>query len=229
MCGRYTLRTPLNVLAERFLFDLGGLPADFTFSPRQNVSPTQMIPAVRQPAAGSPRQLAQVRWGLIPSWSKDAKSAAKMINARSETLAEKPSFRTAFAKRRCLILADGYYEWLTEGKKKTPHLYRRRDERPFAFAGLWESWRVPAGDPLERLARPGHDGQLRLETGTIITTSANDLEPRIHDRMPVILPEEAYDLWLDPTITDTKQLTNLLQPFPAGELKVEAIESVPSP
>ena len=152
-----------------------------------------------------------------------------MINARSETLAEKPSFRTAFAKRRCLILADGYYEWLTEGKKKTPQLFRRQDERPFAFAGLWESWRVPAGDPLEKLARPGHDGYPRLETATIITTSANELSAPIHDRMPVILPEEVYDLWLDPTITDTKQLANLLQPYPSSKLKVEPLERVPTP
>jgi len=152
-----------------------------------------------------------------------------MINARSETLAEKPSFRTAFAKRRCLILADGYYEWLTEGKQKTPHVFRRQDERPFAFTGLWESWRVPEGDPLVRLARPASDGHPRLETATIITTSANELSAPIHDRMPVILPEAAYDLWLDPTITDTRQLTNLLQPFPSSELKVEPLECVPTP
>jgi putative SOS response-associated peptidase YedK len=151
-----------------------------------------------------------------------------MINARSETLAEKPSFRTPFAKRRCLILADGYYEWVTEGKKKIPHLFRRQDEQPFAFAGLWESWRVPVGDPLEQLARPGQDGQPRLETATIITTSANELSAHIHDRMPVILPADTHDLWLDPTITDTKQLTHLLQPFPSDELKVEPIEKVPT-
>ena len=229
MCGRYTLRTPLNMLAQQFLFELGDLPADFSLPPRQNIAPTQMIAAVRRPAEGSSRQLAWVRWGLIPSWSKDAKTAARMINARSETLAEKPSFRTAFARRRCLILADGYYEWLTEGKKKIPHRFSRQDDQPFAFAGLWESWRVPEGDPLERLARPGKDGHLRLETATIITTSANELSAHIHDRMPVILPASAHDLWLDPTIDDTKQLTHLLQPFPAGELKVEALESVPTP
>jgi putative SOS response-associated peptidase YedK len=228
MCGRYTLRTPLNVLAEQFLFDLSDLPADFTLVPRGNISPTQMIAAVRRPAEGSPRVLAWLRWGLIPSWSKDAKIAARLINARSETLAEKPSFRTPFAKRRCLILADGYYEWVTEGKKKIPHLFRRQDGQPFAFAGLWESWQVPEGDPLERLARPGIDGHPRLETATIVTTSANELSAQIHDRMPVILPAEAYDLWLDPAITDTKQLTNLLQPFPSGELKVEPIEKVPT-
>ena len=229
MCGRYTLRTPLNVLAEQFLFDLGDLPPDFTLPARGNIAPTHMIAAVRQPVEGTPRQLAWVRWGLIPSWSKDPKIASRMINARSETLAEKPSFRTPFAKRRCLILADGYYEWLTEGKKKTPHVFRLRDERPFAFAGLWESWRVPEGDPLERLARPGNDGHPRLETATIITISANELSAHIHDRMPVILPEDAYDLWLNSAITDTKQLANLLQPFPSSEMKVEPLESVPTP
>jgi putative SOS response-associated peptidase YedK len=229
MCGRYTLRTPLNVLAEQFLFDLHELPPDFTLPARQNIAPTQMIAAVRQPVSGGPRQLALFRWGLIPSWAKEAKIASRMINARAETLAEKPSFRTPFAKRRCLILADGYYEWRTEGKKKIPHLFRRQDAQPFAFAGLWESWRVPAGDPLERLAHPGKDGHLRLETATIITTATNELAAPIHDRMPIILPPAAYDRWLDLTLTEAGPLTQLLQPLPVGEFQVEALESVPTP
>jgi putative SOS response-associated peptidase YedK len=228
MCGRYTLRTPLNVLAQQFLFELTALPPGFDLQPRSNISPTQMIPIVRRPAEQGPRLLALARWGLIPSWSKDAKSAAKLINARSETLAEKPSFRTAFKKRRCLILADGYYEWKTDGQRKIPHWFRRQDEEPFAFAGLWESWRVPPGDPLERLAIPGKDdGQPRLETATIITTAANELSAGIHDRMPVILPASAYDQWLNPAFQEPGPLTDMLRPFPADELKVEPLESVP--
>src|SRR5262245_28428500 len=136
MCGRYTLRTPLNVLAQQFLFDLGGLPPDFTLAPRYNIAPTQTVAAVRRLEAGGERQLALLHWGLIPSWAKDAKLAASTINARGESVAEKPAFRSAFARRRCLILADGFLEWQAVGKKKQPLWFRMQDERAFAFAGL---------------------------------------------------------------------------------------------
>ena len=194
MCGRYTLRTPLNVLAQQFLFELGDLPADFELKPRYNIAPTQTVAAVRRLEAGGPRQLALLHWGLIPSWAKDAKLAASTINARGETLAEKPAFRTAFARRRCLVLADGYFEWKAEGKKKLPLLFQLKSGQPFAFAGLWERWRGPAGTPED--APP-------LESCTIVTTSANSLSANVHDRMPVILDPADYDLWLDPA-SETK-------------------------
>jgi putative SOS response-associated peptidase YedK len=216
MCGRFTLRTPLSVLAEQFLFDLGEVPTDFGLVPRYNIAPTQTIVAVRQPAEGAPRQLALLHWGLIPSWAKDAKLASSMINARSETLAEKPAFRTAFARRRCLILADGYYEWQAVGKKKLPLLFHRRDGRPFAFAGLWERWRGPAG--LDGDAPP-------LESCTIVTTAASELSAHVHDRMPAILDPVDYDLWLDPAVQDKSRLLGLLRPYTGDELVAEPVST----
>lgn len=207
MCGRYTLRTPLTVLSQQFLFDLGELPADVRVVPRYNIAPTQTVVAVRQQIAGSKRELALLQWGLIPSWAKDAKIASSLINARSETLVEKPAFRTALARRRCLILADGFYEWKKEGKQKLPFYFQLADERPFAFAGLWERWR--GAD--KSAAEP-------LESCTIVTTTANELCSPFHDRMPVILEPPDFDLWLDPSVTDAQRLLPLLAPFPAAEM-----------
>jgi putative SOS response-associated peptidase YedK len=214
MCGRYTLRTPLSVLAQQFLFELGDLPADLKLAPRYNIAPTQTIAAVRQLEPGGPRRLALLHWGLIPSWAKDAKLAASTINARGETVAEKPAFRTAFARRRCLVLADGYFEWKAVGKKKQPLWFRMQDERPFAFAGLWERWRGPAGTP---------EDQPPLESCTIVTTAANALSANVHDRMPVILDPADYGLWLDPAMTDKDRLQTLLQPYPAEAMKAEPV------
>lgn len=211
MCGRYTLRTPLTVLSQQFLFDLGGLPADLQIAPRYNIAPTQTICAVRRVAGGSTRELALLHWGLIPAWAKDAKMSASMINARAETLAEKPAFRSAFARRRCLVLADGYFEWRMEGKQKLPLYFRRQDEQPFAFAGLWESWRGPEGG-----SGPP------LESATIVTTAANALSANIHDRMPAILAPENYDAWLD-LGADRHGLLDLLRPYPPQEMKVEPV------
>ena len=216
MCGRYTLRTPLNVLAQQFLFELGDLPADLALAPRYNIAPTQSVATVRQLAAGGPRQLALMHWGLIRSWAKDAKLASSTINARGETLADTPAFRSAFAKRRCLVLADGYFEWLAVGKKKQPLWFRMQDERPFAFAGLWERWRGPTGAPAD--APP-------LESCTIVTTSANALSANVHDRMPVILDEADYDLWLDPAMNDKERLRPLLAPCPAKLMKAEPVNT----
>jgi len=157
MCGRYTLRTPLNVLAEQFLFNLGYAEA----VPRFNIPPTTEVLAVRQP-----RELAKFRCGLIPSWAKDAKIAYSTINARADTVATKPAFRSAFKKRRCLVLADGYFEWKKLGKGKQPYLYR------------------------------GGRRQAPVESCTIITTDANELAQQVHDRMPVILDADDYDPWL---------------------------------
>jgi putative SOS response-associated peptidase YedK len=149
---------------------------------------------------GDNRECVLLRWGLVPSWSKDGKAVA--INARSETAAGKPAFRTAFRKRRCLVLADGYYEWKAEGKMKRPFFFHRRDGQPLAFAGLWESWH-------------GHDGP--AETCAILTTDANDLTRAVHDRMPVILTPEAGAVWIDPDVNDPEALQSLLKPFPAEE------------
>jgi putative SOS response-associated peptidase YedK len=219
MCGRFTLRTPLTVLAQQFLFDLGDPPAATQVSPRYNIAPTQTIAAVRQPAASAKRELALFHWGLIPSWAKDAKIASSLINARSETLAEKPSFRTAFSRRRCLILADGFYEWKKGGKQKLPYYFQLAGEKPFAFAGLWERWRPPQpgdGEKEEAESSP-------IESCTIVTTSANELCAPFHDRMPAILDPAHYDLWLDPALTDTSRLLPLLTSFPATQMQTRPV------
>jgi putative SOS response-associated peptidase YedK len=193
MCGRFTLRTPPNRLVEEFL--LAAPPPELF--PRFNIAPTQDVLTIRN--VEGQRLPAMLRWGLVPSWSKDAKGAAKLTNARSESVAEKPSFRTAFKRRRCLIPVDGYYEWKTVGKAKLPHLYEMQDERPFCFAGLWERWQD-------------------LETCTIITTSANHLAAAVHDRMPVILAPRDREIWLDPA-AEANDLLKLLDPYPAGDMK----------
>ena len=181
MCGRFNLRTPLTVLAEKFLFDLGPLAKE-AFRPRYNIAPTQYIAAVRLDSQGK-RQLAMLHWGLIPSWAKDTKIGYSTINARGDTVATKPAFRSAFKKRRCLVLADGFYEWEKTGKVKLPWLYEVDGGKPFAFAGLWEWWQ-PAG------------AEKSLESCTIVTTDANELASQVHNRMPVILDAEDYDGWL---------------------------------
>jgi putative SOS response-associated peptidase YedK len=217
MCGRFTLRTPLTVLSQQFLFELGDRPQVDWPPARENICPTQDVAVVRQAAAGGPRALAMLHWGLIPSWAKDKKIASSMINARCETVAEKPAFRAALARRRCLILADGFYEWKKEGKQKLPFLFQAQDGRPFAFAGLWERWRgcLPDGQPADNSMPP-------LESCTIITTAANDLCRPVHERMPVILDPADYDRWLDPAITDAQRLLPLLAACPAEEMQAIA-------
>ena len=169
---------------------------------RFNIAPTQTVPVVRQGATG--RELAIMRWGLIPSWAKDMKLAATMINARAETVAEKPAFRSAFKRRRCLVPADGYYEWQKiDAKTKQPYYIRRRDDQPFAFAGLWERW-DKGSDPIESF--------------TIITSDANDSTRSIHDRSPVILDPSDFDMWLDPAFEGVDHLRTLLTPRQAAEL-----------
>lgn len=169
MCGRFTLRVPAAELVE--IFRLLRRP---DVQPRYNIAPTQPVAVVRRIDRG--RELSMLRWGLVPSWAKDPKIGARMINARAETVATKPAFRTALRRRRCLVPADGFYEWAkSAGGTKQPHYITRRDGRPFAFAGLWESWDGPDGSS--------------IESCTIVTTEANDLVGRIHDRMPVILSE----------------------------------------
>ena len=194
MCGRYTLTSSGEELA--LLFDISDLPMVL---PRYNLAPTQEAAVVRVPAPGGPRRLDLLKWGLIPYWAKEASIGNRMINARSESVAEKPAYRWSFKKKRCLIPADGFYEWKKDGKLKQPYLIHRKDGKPFAFAGLWSSWKSPEQE------RP-------VETFTILTTDANDLLRPLHDRMPVILDPENFDLWLDPKMEDAAKLQPLMAP-----------------
>jgi putative SOS response-associated peptidase YedK len=208
MCGRFTLRAPASQIAEQFaLFDSA------EFRARYNIAPTQDVAAVRvrPDVAAGRRHLAWLRWGLIPSWAKDAAIGNRMINARAETVAEKPAFRTPLARRRCLVLADGFYEWQKAGTKKQPYFIRMADERPFAFAGLWESWEGP-------------DHAL-VESCTIITTEANALVRPVHDRMPVILARDDYERWLDPAVRDAAALVPLLRPYPAEAMSATPVSA----
>ncbi len=199
MCGRYTLKTPAGDLAERFGV-VGDVPS---LEPRYNVAPTQEVAAVLADSGG--RRLEMLRWGLIPSWAKDPEMGNRMINARAETAPEKPSFRKAFRERRCLIPADGFYEWQKTNNGKQPFYIRMRDGSPFAFAGLWESWQDADGPTVRSCA--------------IITTRANELVGEVHDRMPVILDPEDHDLWLDPDFDETDPLASLLKPYPADAME----------
>ena len=200
MCGRYTLKTPAGVLTERFDIE----ESSTSISSSYNIAPTQQVATVL--AENGKRKPEMLHWGLIPSWAKDPEVGNRMINARAETVAEKPSYRKAFQERRCLILADGFYEWQKTDNGKQPFYIRMEDESPFAFAGLWESWR---------------NGR-EIRSCTIITTAPNELAASIHNRMPVILHPEDYDMWLDPDFDEREPLTSLLKPFPA-----EAMEAYP--
>jgi putative SOS response-associated peptidase YedK len=181
------------------LVDQFALKNELQLPLRFNIAPTQSVAAVRAAGPLKERELVALRWGLVPSWAKDPAIGNQLINARAESVADKASFRSAFKRRRCLVLADGYYEWQKQGKKKQPFLIHMDDHRPFAFAGLWEQWF-------------GLEGQPPLESCTIITTQANDFTSHVHDRMPVILDEHDYDLWLDPDVQDRSRLEPLLVP-----------------
>jgi len=205
MCGRFTLRTPASQVAEAF----GVLPfADL--QPRYNIAPSQAVPVVRR-AQNDGRELAFLKWGLVPSWADDPAIGFKMINARGDTVATKPSFRKAFKVRRCLVVADGFYEWQKTDGKKQPHFIRLKDDRPFAFAGLWEHW--------------GREGQ-EIDSCTIITTDANELMAPIHNRMPVIVAPSDYDVWLDPEIQEVERLQPLLRPYPADQMTAYPVSTV---
>jgi putative SOS response-associated peptidase YedK len=206
MCGRFTLRTPSQVLVEQF--QLASVPE---LKPRYNIAPTQPVPVVRQATPHGAQQLCLLRWGLVPSWAEDATIGSRLINARAETVATKPSFRSAFRKRRCLVVADGYYEWQKCGATKQPFFIHRPDDRPLAFAGLWDSW--TGGEP----------GDPPLESCTIITTAADDFTRAIHDRMPVILAPDDYSVWLDTAVTDIEPLQALLERPLSGELAADPI------
>lgn len=197
MCGRYRLSRRKQLLEEHFLADWDELE----WHPRYNISPTQSVPILRQHPKEPGREMSLVRWGLIPSWSKDSSGSAKMINARSETAATLPAFRDAMKSRRCLILADGFYEWARTGKAKQPYSFEVNDGELFAFAGLWERWKAPNGR--------------WIKSCSILTTTANALASAVHDRMPVILNPDDYDLWLDPGMKDVTVVSELLKPYDA--------------
>lgn len=201
MCGRYTLTSPLEAL--RHLFKFAETP---NLQPRYNVAPTQIVPVVRAGEAG--RSLVMMRWGLVPGWAKDISIASRMINARSETVAQKSAFRDAYRSRRCLVPADGYFEWQKEGKRRQPFLIARQDGATMAFAGLWERWTARQDSGGEN---PVNAGQL-VETFSIVTTAASESVGNLHHRMPVVVEAENFDTWLTALGDDDEALERLLQP-----------------
>ncbi len=196
MCGRYRLSRRKQLVEE--YFDTTG---EDDWSPRYNIAPTQPIPVIRQHPKQPVRQISTMRWGLVPSWAKDASGAASMINARSETAATKPAFRDPLKLRRCLIPADGFYEWSRTGKAKQPYCFEVNDGKLFAFAGIWDRWNDPSGG--------------WIKTCSILTTTPNAVTSAVHDRMPVILDPDSYDLWLDPGMINVQVISELLKPYDA--------------
>lgn len=206
MCGRFTLRTPMTRIAKIF-----GLDETTDIEPRYNVAPTQQVVAIRLDPAAENRELALLRWGLIPRWADDPSIGNRMINARAETVAGKPSFRQAFKKRRCLVVADGFFEWKKIGGKKQPYYIHLKDDQPFGFAGLWERWN-----------REGEE----IQSCTIITTEPNELMKPIHNRMPVIVQSTDYDRWLDPDFEDGKALQQVLRRYPAELMEAYPVSTL---
>lgn len=212
MCGRYRLSKTEKYLLEHF-----GVRSreDFEWKPRYNIAPTDQVAVIRQDRNEPVRTISSMRWGLIPYWAKDASIGAKMINARAESLIDKPAFKDAIERRRCLVPADAFYEWkkTSDGSHivRKPFLIRMKDDEAFAFAGIWDRWTSP-------------DGKIVLSV-SILTTDANPLVRDVHDRMPVIVPREHYDLWLDPAFRDVKALEDILKPFPASEMEKLAVSN----
>ena len=207
MCGRYRL-TKRKQLVEEY-FDAVSREEDWT--PRYNIAPTQPVPVIRQNPKEPVRELSLMRWGLIPSWARDPSGAARMINARSETAATKPAFRDPLKLRRCLIPADGFYEWARTGKTKQPYCFEVNNGELFAFAGLWDRWKDPSGN--------------WLKTCSILTTTPNAVTAPVHDRMPVILHPDAYDLWLDPGMQNVAAISELLKPFDPSLMRCYPVSS----
>ena len=205
MCGRYTLIADIGGLAQRFEFD----GTDFSYDPGYNIAPTESVLTVRNIDG---RELAYMKWGLIPFWAKDPKIGARMINARAETVAEKPAFRNALKKRRCLVLADGYYEWQKTPVGKRPYRIIMKSGEPFAMAGLWETWKDPQGKV--------------VPSCSIITTVANDFLAPIHNRMPVILSTNMEDMWLDLGLEEASTLTHILTPYPGESMDAYEVSTM---
>jgi len=207
MCGRYRLSRRKQILEEHF-DSVSGME---DWSPRYNIAPTQSVPVIRQNPKEPVRELSLFRWGLVPSWAKDPSVASRMINARSETASTKPAFSEALKFRRCLVPADGFYEWRKTGKVKEPYCFEINDGQLFAFAGIWERWNDPSGKP--------------LETCSILTTIPNAVTSAVHDRMPVILNPDNYDLWLDPGLKDAALVSDLLRPCDARLMRCYPVSS----
>ena len=206
MCGRFTLHATGSSIAAAF-----ALAEEPQLRRRFNIAPTQSVAAVRQQAGTHHRELVMLRWGLVPFWAQDRSIGQRLINARAETVATKPAFRRAFKSQRCLIVADGFYEWQNLGAKKQPFYIRLEDGSPFGMAGLWERW-DKGGDP--------------LETCTILTTAANSLMAPLHERMPVILSSGDFSRWLDPALHQPAALVSLLQPFNPEEMVAQAVSTI---
>ena len=206
MCGRFT-----SFLSPEILENTFGVQAPPDISPRYNIAPTQQVWIIREAATGG-RHLSSVRWGLVPHWAKDLSIGSRMINARCETVHEKPAFRQAIHSRRCIVPASGFFEWAATPTGKIPHYVTMRDGSPLAFAGIWESWKTAEGESLETFA--------------ILTTAANSLMAPIHDRIPVILHLTEYELWLDRSVNNPQKLQRLYQPYPAELLQEWEVSTV---
>jgi putative SOS response-associated peptidase YedK len=206
MCGRYELHTPVEEIARRF--DAALTDEAAALPPRYNIAPTLRVPVVRAAAHG--REVEAMTWGLLPSWAKDA-AGVKPINARAETVFDKPMFRNAIKRRRCLVPADGFYEWRAGPAGKQPFHIGMADDSPFAFAGIWEYWATPDYEPVVSCA--------------ILVTAANELMAKIHDRMPVIVRPDHYAAWLDPKLIDSPAIAPMLEPYPAEEMRAYPVST----
>jgi len=207
MCGRYRLSRRKQIIEESF--DTADWQDDW--SPRYNIAPTQPVPVIRQHPKEPVRQISLMKWGLVPNWARDASIASSTINAKSETASEKPAFRDPFKYRRCLIPADGFYEWKRSGSSKQPYCFEVQNGEVFAFAGLWDVWKDA-------------DGQW-IKTCSILTTLPNAVTATVHNRMPVILDRECYELWLDPSVTSVEVISELLKPFDARLMRCYPISA----
>jgi putative SOS response-associated peptidase YedK len=197
MCGRYRLSRRKQIIEEQF----EAQPWDGDWSPRYNIAPTQPVPVIRQHPKEPFRQISTMRWGLVPSWAKDTSGAARMINARSEAAASKPAFRDPLKYRRCLIPSDAFYEWKRTATSKQPYCFEVNDGELFAFAGLWDGWKDASRN--------------WVKTCSILTTTPNAVTSVVHDRMPVILPKDDYDVWLDPGMQNVAAISEMLKPYDA--------------
>jgi putative SOS response-associated peptidase YedK len=199
MCGRFEIHSAPRIIAEIF----GITEWNIEYPPHYNIAPSQDILIIINDGK---RRIIKSRWGFVPSMSRDLNRGYRMINARAETAAGSRAFKSAFEKQRCLVVADGFYEWRKEGKTRRPFYIRLKSHKPFGFAGLYNVWKSPDGEP--------------LTTSTIMTTDANELIRSIHDRMPVITPADKYDIWLDPKVHDSSALLGVLHPYPPGEMEL---------
>lgn len=207
MCGRFSLTVCSEQISKRF--NLSKVPK---IQPRYNIAPSQDIATVVQSKAGEETQFQWMRWGLVPHWAKDIKIGYKLINARVETVAEKPAFRSAIKQRRCLILADGFYEWQHQGKQKQPYYFQLESAELFAFAGLWETWNSSEDE--------------QVVSCTILTTAADEVVNPIHERMPIIVPSQYYEMWLDPEITQPQKILPLVTESDRTSLQAKPVSTM---